>query len=292
MPVGCLIDVTLTQPGLARLPAAAQEQLAARIARLGVRVESAKATKHKGGNVPVELCVASASELLDASAAARLFAGEAAVARRVRVYGLGDALLSDWRAVFRRLASACAGTVELCPTNELGCATGIVVEWLLGGYGDGCCALFGEGGLAATEQVAAALVVALKGRSFDLTGLPALRVAWETYGMPALPAHAAVAGHDIYYVESGVHVDGILKDPTNYEPLPPEALGSCRAIVLGKHSGRSSVVHELARLGLKDADDELVDRLLKRVRNEATSIGGLVSHARFEQLVRREMRAS
>ena len=273
MPVGCLIDVTLTQPGLARLPAAAQEQLAARIARLGVRVESAKATKHKGGNVPVELCVASASELLDAPAAARLFAGEAAMARRVRVYGLGDVLLSDWRAVFRRLASACAGTVELCPTNELGCATGIVVEWLLGGYGDGCCALFGEGGLAATEQVAAALVVALKGKSFDLTGLPALRVAWETYGMPA-------------------HVDGILKDPTNYEPLPPEALGSCRAIVLGKHSGRSSVVHELARLGLKDADDELVDRLLKRVRNEATSIGGLVSHARFEQLVRREMRAS
>lgn len=278
--------MTLSQPGPRELPASGREELAGHLAGLGLRVEGPGALAEG----TVELTLEGAGELADEGRPlpACLRDPAVALARRVRVRGLGDALLHDWRVAFERLAAACAGTVELCPTDERGCATGILVEWLLGGFGDGCAALFGTGRLAATEQVCAALVVSLEDEGFNLSGLPALRRCWATLKLPPVSAHAPVAGPDIYRVESGVHVDGILKDPTNYEPLPPEAVGARRAIVLGKHSGRSSVTFELARLGVRDADDALVRALLGRVRAEATQGSGLVSPERFAELAAQE----
>jgi homocitrate synthase NifV len=198
-------------------------------------------------------------------------------------------MVSDWQAAFECLRSTCSGTVELCPSDKWGCATGIVVEWLCGGYGNGCSSLFGEGTLAATEQVVAALIATLHGRNLNLEGLASLRSTWESLGIQPVAAHAPVAGREIYYVESGVHVDGILKDPTNYEPLPPEALGAQRAIILGKHSGRASIVYELSRLGVTNASDKLVRHLLACVREEAAKSSGVISQSRFRELVCQEI---
>jgi isopropylmalate/homocitrate/citramalate synthase len=54
----------------------------------------------------------------------------------------------------------------------------------------------------------------------------------------------AVVGDNLFVAESGVHQDGLLKDPANYLPFLPEEAGAPPVrLVLGKHSGRHGVEH-------------------------------------------------
>lgn len=81
----------------------------------------------------------------------------------------------------------------------------------------------------------------------------------------SVPAWKAVVGERIFAHEAGLHVDGILKDPRNYEPFEPAEVGLSRHLVLGKHAGRHGLAERLRDLGLEPSPDRLPD-LLQRVR--------------------------
>jgi len=57
----------------------------------------------------------------------------------------------------------------------------------------------------------------------------------------ALPRTKAIIGQDIFAHESGIHVDGVLKNPQLYEAFSPEEVGLSRKLVIGKHSGTASI---------------------------------------------------
>lgn len=65
-----------------------------------------------------------------------------------------------------------------------------------------------------------------------------------------LPAWKAVVGERVFAHESGLHADGVLKDPHNYEGFDPAEVGLSRQIVVGKHSGASGVVERYRKLGI------------------------------------------
>jgi homocitrate synthase NifV len=50
-------------------------------------------------------------------------------------------------------------------------------------------------------------------------------------------AGKSIVGEAVFTHESGIHVDGLLKDRGNYEAFQPEELGREHRLVLGKHSG-------------------------------------------------------
>jgi homocitrate synthase NifV len=100
-----------------------------------------------------------------------------------------------------------------------------------------------------------------------------------------LPRHKAIVGDNAFRHESGIHADGVLKNPRCYEPFPPEEVGRSRALPLGRHSGRQSVRHALGRLGVEAREDE-VAALLELVREVAVSEGGAVSDVRLVELLR------
>jgi len=55
----------------------------------------------------------------------------------------------------------------------------------------------------------------------------------------AVQANKAVVGKNAFAHESGIHQDGVLKEPTTYEIITPELIGeTSNNLVLGKHSGR------------------------------------------------------
>ncbi len=68
----------------------------------------------------------------------------------------------------------------------------------------------------------------------------------------------AVVGANAFAHESGVHVDGVLKERKTYEIMTPESigLGSSR-MVLGRHTGRHGFADRCKKLGYKLAKDEL-----------------------------------
>ncbi|MDR2866531.1 MAG: homocitrate synthase [Methanomassiliicoccaceae archaeon] len=78
-------------------------------------------------------------------------------------------------------------------------------------------------------------------------------------------------GANCFAHEAGIHTDGIIKDHKNYEPYDPEEVGLKRAIVIGKHSGRSTLISDLGKRGI-ELDDDTAQLLLNNVRKASIAM--------------------
>jgi homocitrate synthase NifV len=83
-----------------------------------------------------------------------------------------------------------------------------------------------------------------------------------------LPWHKSIVGEGVFTHESGIHVDGLLKDPLNYQGVDPASVGREHRLVLGKHSGTSAVLRCYADIGLT-LDHEQAGHLLSCIRRFA-----------------------
>jgi 2-isopropylmalate synthase len=73
-----------------------------------------------------------------------------------------------------------------------------------------------------------------------------------------VPPNKAIVGGNAFRHESGIHQDGVLKEPTTYEIIRPEDVGFTGVgLILGKHSGRSGLKARLKQLGIELSDEEL-----------------------------------
>lgn len=91
----------------------------------------------------------------------------------------------------------------------------------------------------------------------------------------AIPLNKAIVGEHVFTHESGIHVDGLLKDQRTYQALDPKLLGRSNRIVIGKHSGLSAITALLSDLRLPATADE-AQRILARVRMHAVAVKGPV----------------
>ena len=66
----------------------------------------------------------------------------------------------------------------------------------------------------------------------------------------AIPWQKSVVGAGAFTHEAGIHVDGLLKHPDNYQGFDPMDVGRSHRIVLGKHSGPRAVQVVYAGLGI------------------------------------------
>jgi homocitrate synthase NifV len=80
-----------------------------------------------------------------------------------------------------------------------------------------------------------------------------------------VPPWKAVVGERVFSHESGLHADGVLKDPRNYEGYDPADVGLERHFVVGKHSGTSGVVERYRDMGISVSRKEATF-ILERVR--------------------------
>lgn len=184
----------------------------------------------------------------------------------IRITGLDDIMLHDYLKDFSNIRKRVSGHVELCPENRYHCATATAVEWILSGGTDVVVSFSGLNNKASLEEVTMALRLIKRIRpNLELSGLMALRDIISEIVSPPIPDKKAVIGKSIFDVESGIHIDGILKNPKNYEPFSPELVGGSRNIVLGKHSGKKSILIKLEALSLRLASNCL-DSLLEEVK--------------------------
>ncbi|MGE5372529.1 MAG: homocitrate synthase [Solirubrobacterales bacterium] len=92
----------------------------------------------------------------------------------------------------------------------------------------------------------------------------------QASGRLVSPAQCIV-GSNIFAHESGIHGDGVLKNPLNYEVFSPHEVGLERQIVIGKHSGTSAIKSKFAEYGYDLSEDE-AQELLARVRAAAVDL--------------------
>lgn len=62
----------------------------------------------------------------------------------------------------------------------------------------------------------------------------------------AIAPNRPLIGEDIFTCETGLHLQGLRKDPRTYEPFPPEKVGSQRRLLLGPKCGRRAIAAHLA----------------------------------------------
>ena len=74
-----------------------------------------------------------------------------------------------------------------------------------------------------------------------------------------------VVGERVFAHESGLHADGVIKDPHNYEGFDPAEVGLTRSIVVGKHSGTSGLIERYRSMGIA-IDRKRAEPMLEQTR--------------------------
>ena len=75
-----------------------------------------------------------------------------------------------------------------------------------------------------------------------------------------------ITGQNAFTHKSGVHTNGILKDPHTYEPFDPALLGRERKIVIDKYTGKSAVASRLEEYSIEVSPAEL-EVIVTRIKN-------------------------
>lgn len=78
----------------------------------------------------------------------------------------------------------------------------------------------------------------------------------------------SIVGEAVFTHEAGIHVDGLIKNPLNYQGFDPIEVGREHRVVLGKHSGSRAVLQAYAKLGLPLTAGQ-ANQILMRIRDHA-----------------------
>ncbi|WGR72745.1 MULTISPECIES: homocitrate synthase [unclassified Bradyrhizobium] len=198
---------------------------------------------------------------------------KAAGARRFRIADTLSVLDPDATyALVRNLRATTDLELEFHGHDDLGLATANTLSAIKAGASHASVTVIGLGeraGNAPLEEIAVALKQ-LYGRETGII-LPELEnvaAVVAAAAARAIPMNKAIVGEHVFTHESGIHVDGLLKDQRTYQSLDPVLLGRCNRFVIGKHSGLAAITALLDELQLVASTDQ-ARQILSRVRKYA-----------------------
>ncbi|WP_088891437.1 homocitrate synthase [Leptolyngbya ohadii] len=87
----------------------------------------------------------------------------------------------------------------------------------------------------------------------------------------SVPPWKAIVGQNAFVHESGIHADGVLKNPIAYQPYDPAEIGQQHRLAIGKHSGRHAIVNLLQQHGVFLNAQE-TQSVLEIVRQRSTQL--------------------
>ena len=154
----------------------------------------------------------------------------------------------------KRLRAATDLEIEMHAHDDLGLATANTLAAAVAGATHVNTTVNGLGeraGNAALEEV----VVGLKQlygfeTGVSLYNFPLLSEQVATASGDAIGSRKSLIGKNVFSHEAGIHVDGLFKDPFNYQGVDPAIVGRRHQLILGKHSGTQGVIHAYQQLGI------------------------------------------
>ena len=159
--------------------------------------------------------------------------------------------------------------IEMHTHNDFGMATANAIAGILGGASHVGLTVNGLGeraGNAALEEVLMALIY-VYGYKADVD-TKMFREVSEYVSQASgrkLPIWKAIVGDNMFAHESGIHADGAIKNPKNYEAFDPDVIGLQRQIVIGKHSGKAGIINKFKEYNI-ELNDEEAKGILEMVR--------------------------
>lgn len=174
----------------------------------------------------------------------------------------------------RDLRQVCDIEIEMHAHDDLGLATANTMAAMRAGATHVNTTVHGLGeraGNAALEEIVMGMRQFFnQGHDLDMTSYPQLSQMVEHASGHHIGWHKSIVGEGVFTHEAGIHVDGLMKDPQNYQGLDPQEIGREHTIVLGKHSGSHAVIQAYSELGIHLTRKQAL-MLLTRVRDFSTS---------------------
>ena len=103
-------------------------------------------------------------------------------------------------------------------------------------------------------------------RKYNIQPLMDLSAYLEKVSGFFMAPNKPITGQNAFTHKSGVHSNGVLKDPRTYEPFDPAILGRERKIVIDKYTGKSAVSARLEEYGIEVSAAEL-EVIVTRIKN-------------------------
>ncbi len=194
---------------------------------------------------------------------------------------VGYALPEDLAGIFTMLRERVPGADRVVLSthnhNDLGLAVANTLAAVRAGARQIECTINGIGeraGNASLEEVVMAMRTR-QDRIGQATGvrtpniLRTSRLLATITGFDVQP-NKAIVGRNAFAHESGIHQDGVLKNPQTYEIMTPESVGWTRSsLVMGKHSGRAAFRDKLRALGYGEVGDNQLNDAFRRFKDLA-----------------------
>ncbi len=193
----------------------------------------------------------------------------------IRLVGMGAFVSTEWLKGVQFLKNKTGLNIGICPENNCFNASAIALEAVMNGMDCITTTFAGYGkqkGYAALEELILSVKLLVNPKiKENLNTLPELARVFMHISGVEIPVSKPVLGSGIFNYESGIHADGIRKNPYTYEPYDPSEVGLQRKMAIGKHSGKKSISQKLSELGLQYESGEM-DELLYRVRIKSTEL--------------------
>ncbi|CAA7602347.1 2-isopropylmalate synthase [Acididesulfobacillus acetoxydans] len=171
------------------------------------------------------------------------------------------------------LPSELSVPLEFHAHNDLGLATANAVTAVQCGFRAVSVTVGGLGeraGNAALEEVAVILKQMLQKKvRFNLRRLGTICFMLSLATHREIQRNKPISGQDVFTHTSSLLIDGIKKDPANYEPFPPEKVSRRHSLALGKYSGVKTLNRLLEQNGIF-LNNEQIDETIKKVRALST----------------------
>jgi len=168
--------------------------------------------------------------------------------------------------LYNRVPNIDQAVIAIHCHNDLGMAVANTLSAIEAGAGQIECTINGIGeraGNCALEEV----VMAMRTRNDYYrteTGINTPRLVPISQTVSRITGlhvqrNKSIVGRNAFAHESGIHQDGMLKNPTTYEIMRPEDVGwAATDLVLGKHSGRAALADRARALGHDLTNEQLV----------------------------------
>jgi len=173
------------------------------------------------------------------------------------------------RETIQKIHKATNFDIEMHTHNDFGMATANAIAGIVGGANHIGVTVNGLGeraGNAALEEVIMALKIVYGYETdIDTTKFREISKYVSQASGRQLPDWKAIVGINMFRHESGIHADGAMKNPKNYEAFDPSEVGLERQIVIGKHSGKAAIINKFEEYAI-DLCQEEAEAMLELVR--------------------------
>jgi homocitrate synthase NifV len=197
-------------------------------------------------------------------------------------------------ALIEKLRAATDLEIEIHAHDDLGLATANTLAAVRAGATHASVTVVGLGeraGNAPLEEIAvAAETLYGLATGVDPSRLGSIADVVAHASGRSIPEGKAIVGGAVFTHESGIHVDGLLKDTSTYQALDPGLLGRNHTLVLGKHSGLSGVRRALAAAGLPDGVAE-AQTVLNIIKAHTARTKRCISMADFTRMLTEKINA-